>query len=148
LPSAAWSPGSVSDVLSGFGTAAAASGGSAGGMFSVPTPAEQKQEAEARDRMLKGEAFDTGPATCCARKAQEFAPDPLTTHTADQVMHGLVRFGAKAVADVGTMGPAGAILLGLEEGNTVTQNLRAEGIDTATAPRWARCRARSPAPAR
>jgi hypothetical protein len=31
------------------------------------------------------------------------------------------------------MGPAGAILLGLDEGNTVTQNLRAEGIDTATA---------------
>lgn len=134
LPSAALeSGGSVADVLSGFGTALAASGGSAGGMFSLPTPAEQKQEAQARDRMLKGEAFDVSAGNAMREQAQAFAPDPLTTHQADQVMHGLVRFGAKAVADVGTMGPAGAILLGLDEGNTVTQNLRTEGLDTETA---------------
>jgi hypothetical protein len=48
-------------------------------------------------------------------------------------MHGLVRFGGKAVAAVGTMGPAGAIPLGLEEGNTATQKLRMDGVDTETA---------------
>lgn len=134
VPSAALEvSGSAADVLSAFGTAAAASGGSAGGMFSLPTPEEQKQEAQARERMLKGEAFDMAAGNVLRSKAQEFAADPLTAHKADQVMHGLVRFGAKAAAAVGGMGPAGAILLGAEEGNTVTQNLRAEGVDTETA---------------
>lgn len=134
LPAAALEvSGSIADALSAFGTAAAASGGSAGGMFATPSPEEQKQEAQARDRMLKGEAFDFNAGNALRTKAEEFAPDPLTAHTADQVVHGLVRFGGKAVAAVGTMGPAGALLLGLEEGNTSAQKLRMQGVDDATA---------------
>lgn len=135
LPSAALEVGgSVSDVLSAYGTAAATAPISAGGMFSLPTAQEQKQQEDARQRMLKGEAFNVGPGNVARAKAQEFAPDPITAHKADQVIHGVFRFGAKAVGAVGTMGPAGgALMLGLEEGNTVTQNLRVEGVDTKTA---------------
>lgn len=133
LPSAALEVGgSVSDLLSGFGAPLAASGVSAGGMFSLPSKEEQKQEAQAREQMLNG-SFDTTGGNIARRQASVFSPDPLTAHAADQVMHGLVRFGAKAVGAVGTMGPAGALVLGAEEANTVTQNLRAEGVDTVTA---------------
>ena len=55
-------------------------------------------------------------------KADEFAPDPLTAHTADKVVHGLTRFVTKAVGSVATMGPvAGGAVLGIEEGNTTKQ---------------------------
>jgi hypothetical protein len=126
--------GFFADILSGFGTAAASADSRAGGMFSLPTPEEQKQQEDARQRMLKSEAFDVTAGNVLRKKAQEFGPDPLTSHKADQVLHGLVRFGTKAAVDVGTLGPAaGALLLGTEEGNTVTQDLRAKGVDTETA---------------
>lgn len=134
FPSAALERGGLfADVLSAFGTAAAASDSRAGGMFSLPTDDEQKQQEEARQKILRGEAFDFRAGNALRAKAQEFAADPLTSHTADQVMHGLVRFGAKAVGDVLTMGPAGALVTGLDEGNTVAQNLRVEGVDAGTA---------------
>jgi hypothetical protein len=57
-------------------------------------------------------------------KADRFAPDPETAHTADQVVHGLTRFVGKAVGAVATTGPvAGPVLVGLEEGNTTAQRL-------------------------
>lgn len=135
LPSGALqAAGSALDAMSGFGTPLAASGVSAGGMFAVPTPEEAKQEAEARDRMLKGDSFDTSQGNVLRRKAEEFAPDPLTTHKADQVIHDVGRVMGKAVGAVATMGPvAGPVALGVEEGNTVTQNLRMKGVDTGTA---------------
>jgi hypothetical protein len=134
FPSAALDVGGFgSDVLSGFGTASAASGGSAGGMFSLPTAAEAKQEEQARQRMLTGNAFDVAGGNAARRKADEFAPDPLTSHAADQVMHGLVRFGAKAAVAVGTMGPAGALVLGAEEGNAAAQGLIEQGVAPPTA---------------
>lgn len=67
------------------------------------------------------------------RRADEFAPDPATAHRADQVIHGLGRFGAKAVGAIGTLGPAGAVPLGVEEGNTVYQRALVDGIDPETA---------------
>jgi hypothetical protein len=67
------------------------------------------------------------------RRADEFAPDPVTSHTADKVVFGLTRFATKAVENVGTMGPAGALPLALEEGNTATQRGRMNGLDPETA---------------
>lgn len=134
LPSAVLEfSGSALDAVSGFGNVLAASGGSAGGMFSVPTEAEAKQEAQARERMLRGQNASTAQGNVLRRKAEEFAPDPLTAHTADQVMHSFTRFAGKAVGSVAGLGPAGAILLGLEEGNTAAQRLRMEGVDDVTA---------------
>lgn len=135
LPSGALEgSGSTADLLSGFGTAMAASGGTGQGMFSVPTDDEKKQEAEARKRMLEGRSFDFTAGNTLRRKAEEFAPDPLTSHKADQVIHGITRFGGKAVAAVTTMGVVpGAAVLGLEEANTSAQRLRMQGVDDATA---------------
>jgi hypothetical protein len=90
-------------------------------------PAEVLERKREAARVLREQAVAT------RRGAIESMPDPLTTHTADQVIHGLGRFAGKAVAAVGTLGPAGAILLGVEEGNTAAQTLMTEGVDPATA---------------
>ena len=67
-------------------------------------------------------------------KAREFGPDPQTAHMADQVFHGLTRFGAKAVGAVVAAGPVGgAALLGTEEANTIYRDLIGRGIDSETA---------------
>ena len=72
-------------------------------------------------------------ATAARQKAIDSAPDPTTTHEADQLLYGLARFGGKAIGAIGTLGPVGAIPLGLEEGNTVAQKLLTEGVDPGTA---------------
>jgi hypothetical protein len=67
-------------------------------------------------------------------KAEEFAPDPTTAHTADQMLFGITRLGAKVAAatTVGNL-PTAAALIMAEETNTAYQALRAKGIDHETA---------------
>lgn len=129
------SGGNVADFLSAFGTAVAASGGTGQGMFSVPTPDEAKQEAEARERMLKSDAFDVTAGNAMRRKAEEFYANPETSHQANVIFSGVMRPLTKAVAQTFTLGPiAGPVVFGLDEGNTAAQNLRAENnVDAATA---------------
>lgn len=113
------SAGSIADILSGFAT---------------PYAATFADDAEARKRMLAGQAFDTAAGQAIRRKADEFAPSPETSHQADIILHGLTRGVSKAVIDVATLGPvAGSIAFGIDEGNTTTQRLREKGIDDATA---------------
>lgn len=126
--------GSIADVLSGFGTALAASGGSAGGMFALPSEAEKKQEEDARKKLLEGRQFDTTAGNVLRRRAEEFAPQPETAHKADQVIYGLGKDVAKAVFDIATLGPvAGSIAFGAESGNTAAQRLIEQGVDPVTA---------------
>jgi hypothetical protein len=89
-------------------------------------------QSRAEDEARIAQAFGRAPKSVqiaeggeVARlKADRFAPDPETAHTADQVMHGLTRFVGKAVGAVATTGPvAGPVLVGLEEGNTTAQRL-------------------------
>lgn len=127
--------GTVADILSGFGTAMAASGGSGGGMFALPSEAERKQEEEARKRLLvEGSQFDPAAGNVLRRKADEFAPQPETAHKADQIIYGLSKDVTKAVLDIATMGPAvGSVAFGIDTGNTATQRLIEQGVDPATA---------------
>lgn len=126
--------GSVSDLLSGFGTALASTGGSAQGMFSAGSDEERKQEDAARKRMLEGQAFDTSAGRVLRQTADRFAP-PETAHIADRVLYDIFRVGSKAILDVSTMGVVpGALVFGLDEGNTTTQTLvEKHGIDPVTA---------------
>lgn len=121
LPAAAFDVAAAgADAASGLTSSLLATGGGEG--FSQP----------GQDQSTKPD-FDTAGGNALRRKADEFSPDPLTAHAADQVLHGLVRFGAKAGLAVGTMGPFGALLLGAEETENETQRLRAQGVDTGTA---------------
>lgn len=126
--------GSVADLASGAAAPMAATGGSAGGMFASQTDAERHQEEEARQRMLKGPAFDPAIGNVMRAKAGEFAPDPITAHKSAQILHGLSAGVTKAVGSAITFGPtAGAVVFGAEEGNTAAQNLMVAGVDGETA---------------
>lgn len=126
--------GSVADLASGAAAPMVATGGSAGGMFALPTDEERRQEEEARQRMLKGPAFDPAMGNVMRAKAGEFAPDPITSHKSAQILHGLSAGVTKAVGSALTFGPvAGAAVFGAEEGNTAAQNLMVAGVDAETA---------------
>lgn len=128
------SAGSTADLLSGFGTTFASTGISGEGMFSTGTAAEKQQAEAASKRLRESDAFDTSAGNVLRRRADEFAPDPETSHKADQVVHGVVRGVSKAVADIAVAGPVvGPALFGLDEGNTTAQRLRVQGVDTETA---------------
>lgn len=86
------------------------------------------------DRVQATAKFVTEGGTVMRAKADEFAPDPTTSHTADQVLFGLTRLGTKVAAavSVGNLPTAGALLFA-EEGNTAYRELRAKGLDHDTA---------------
>lgn len=127
--------GSVADLASGAAAPLASTGGSAGGMFTLPSDAELQQEEAARQRMLKGPAFDTTMGGVMRAKANEWAPDPLTAHRSTEIISGLSAGLTKAVGSALTFGPIpGAIVFGAEEANTTAQNLiEVDKVDPATA---------------
>lgn len=126
--------GSIADLASGAAAPLASTGGSAGGMFALPSDDERRQEEEARQRMLNGPAFDTTMGNAMRAKSKEFGPDPITSHGSAQIIHGLTSGVSKAAASALTLGPIpGAVVFGAEEGNTATQNLISEGVDSSTA---------------
>jgi hypothetical protein len=95
---------------------------------------EEDFEKRRRDKAGIPQTDFAGMAFAARRKADEFAPNPQTASTADQVIHGLTRGVSKAVTDVLLFGPvAGPLVFGADEGNTTAQRLMMEGVDPATA---------------
>lgn len=126
--------GSVSDLLSGFGTALAATGPSGEGMFSTGTEAEKSQAQQASAKLAAGQAIDPAAGNALRRKANEFMPDPQSSSKADQVVNGLSSSVTKAATAITLMGPLpGAAAFGAEEANTTYRELIEKGVDEATA---------------
>lgn len=68
------------------------------------------------------------------KKADEFMPDPLTAHTAEQMVGGFGKTLTKAAVAMTVAGPvAGAGLFGLGEADDTAQRLQAKGVDKETA---------------
>ncbi len=68
------------------------------------------------------------------KKADEFAPDPLTAHAAQQLTFGFAKSLTKAGASMVAAGPTGgALLFGLGEADDTAQRLMDKGIDSSTA---------------
>mgnify|MGYP000205002135 CR=1 FL=1 len=63
---------------------------------------------------------------------KEFKPDPQTASTAEQVIFGFVRGASKVVAGAMVAGPAGVLAAGGQEALTVSDELRAQGVDLNT----------------
>lgn len=85
------------------------------------------------DRLRTGAAFTTEIGTNLRITAREFAPDPSTAHTAEQLVFGLSRFMSKAVAYSLAAGPvAGAMITGADEGMAESDRLKNEGVDLQT----------------
>lgn len=123
----------MADVLGAFGETLGATGtASSRGMFSVPT-ADERQQADAAAKKLReqGASFDLGDPG--RRFADEFKPDPETAHTAERLVFDFARVATKAVGYVAsTGGLPGALMTGADEGLTVADELKQQGVDFAT----------------
>lgn len=130
---AAQATGSAADILGAFGSVLGTEG-SAGGMFSLPTPEEDKQQREATEKLrANGPDYMSEGGRSFRNVAKDYTPDPLTTHAAERIVFDFSRVASKAVTAAITMGGVpGAIVTGLEEGFTVSDQLAQEGVDLGT----------------
>lgn len=126
--------GSTADILGAFGGVSAATGASAGGMFSTGTEDERKQTAEAAKKLREqGPDYRSEAGASFRQVAKDYMPDPLTAHGAEVAVAEFGRLATKAVIGGVTMGPvAGALVAGAEEGFTASDKLADQGVDVAT----------------
>lgn len=126
--------GSTADILGAFGQALATTGGSGKGMFATPTPEERKQTNEATDKLLKeGIDYNSEAGRAFRNVSADYTPDPQTAHVAESAVFNLFRVGSKALTSAATMGNIpGAVVAGLEEGFTQSDQLGQQGVDLAT----------------
>lgn len=131
---AAEATGSTADILGAFGQALASTGGSGKGMFSTQTAEEQKQTGDATNKLLaEGLDFNSDAGRSFRNVAKDYTPDPLTAHVAESAVYNLFRVGSKALTAAATMGNVpGAVVAGLEEGFTTSDQLAQQGVDLAT----------------
>jgi len=130
---AAQATGSAADILGAFGSVLGTEG-SAGGMFSLPTPEEDKQQREATEKLrANGPDYMSEGGRSFRNVAKDYTPDPLTTHAAERIVFDFSRMGSKAITAAATMGGIpGAVVAGAEEGFTVSDQLAQEGVDLGT----------------
>jgi hypothetical protein len=93
---------------------------------------------------FKRKSVDTGAdamrndfADALRERGREFAPDPETASTAEQILYGFGRAASKVVAGALAAGPVGVLAAGLEEANTVSVELADKGVDSDTRKRAA-----------
>lgn len=123
--------GSSADIIGAFGQVAAATDARPGGMFSVPDNPDE--EAAARKKMLEGIDYSSEPGRMFRDSAKYYMPDPATAHAAEQAVGSLFRVGSKALTSAALLGNVpGAVVAGLEEGFTQSEELRNQGVDLAT----------------
>jgi len=130
---AAQAAGSTADVLGAFGSVLGTEG-SAGGMFSLPTPEEEKQQREATEKLrANGPDYMSDGGRSFRNVAKDYTPDPLTTHASERMVFDFARVASKAITAAATMGGIpGAVVAGAEEGFTVSDQLAQEGVDLGT----------------
>lgn len=122
------------DALKGYGQVEAASGARAGGMFSLQTDAERREQEVQSQRMLtEGVDTDSEVGRSLRNVSRDYRPDPATAGLAEQLTFDLFRFMGKAVAYTAGAGPAGPIMLGMDEGMQTSADLQAQGVDRVTA---------------
>lgn len=126
--------GSTADTLGAFGSVLATTEGSAGGMFSLPTEEEDKQNREATEKLrATGPDYMTEAGRNFRNVAQDYTPDPLTAHTAEKIVFDVARVGTKAIAAAAAVGPGpGAVVAGAEEGFSTSDALAQQGVDLNT----------------
>lgn len=126
--------GSTADMLGAYGSVMGTTGVSAGGMFSLPTPEERKQQIEATDKLLSdGPDYMSEGGRSFRNVAKDYTPDPITTHMAEGAVFNLFRMGSKAITAATTMGNIpGAVVAGAEEGFTMADQLAQQGVDIGT----------------
>jgi hypothetical protein len=127
--------GFVADSVKGYGQTMAATGtASAGGMFSIPTDAEQRETETQRASIAReGVNTDSNVGGSFRNAAHNYRPDPATAHIAERLAFDLTRFVTKAVGyTVAGGGVPGAVMLGGDEAMTAADDLARQGVDKTT----------------
>ena len=106
----------ITNVLAEYGKAAA---------FREGAPKD-----ESIDRMFTTEDPN---AKELGRLAKKYDPDPETSSTAAQIVHGFGKFATKVVGAVATAGPAAPLVVGVDEGVSEGLRLADKGVDAGTA---------------
>lgn len=124
------------ETTKGAGQVSAATGAfSGGGMFSLPSEREQRENEEARAKMLN-ERIETESAASRALRgaAHDLRPDPATAGTAERLVFDATRLITKAVGYSAVATPVpGAVLTGVDEGMAAADELQRQGVDRNTA---------------
>ena len=125
---------STAEVLGAFGQVSAATDPRSGGMFSLPTEAERREQDKQNQTIAKeGLDYRSEAGRSFRNVAQDYMPDPVTAHGAEVATAEFFRMGSKAITAAATMGPIpGAVAAGLEEGFTTAEKLAQQGVDLQT----------------
>lgn len=122
--------GSAGEIIRGFGQVSAATMPTT--MFGDPSKKLAEERDEVFERMMKdGVSTENEFSRSLRNAAQDYLPDPMTSHQSEVVIADFSRVMTKAVGSTiltGTPIPAA-----LEEGMTTTDKLQQKGINTDTA---------------
>lgn len=105
--------------------------------FSSAVDKRHAEEVAAREKRLglvPSSVYVVPGGGAARKKADEFMPDPLTAHAAQQIVGGFTKSITKAAAAMAVAGPTGGAALfgGLEADDTVMR-LQDKGVDAGTA---------------
>lgn len=125
---------STAEVLGAFGQVSAATDPRSGGMFSLPTETEKReQDKQSRAMVEDGLDYRSEAGRSFRNVAQDYMPDPATAHGAEVATAEFFRMGSKAITAGIALGPIpGAIVSGAEEGFTTAEKLAQQGVDLNT----------------
>lgn len=132
---AAESSGFFADVLGAFGQVAGSTPDArSGGMFSLPTEKEQREQDEARQKLItQGPDYSSEAGDLFRGVSRGYRPDPQSAHVAESLVFDASRIISKAVGYSIAGGPlTGAVLTGADEGMQVSDDLRLQGVDLET----------------
>ena len=111
-----------------IGVAAGEVGASAADLVNAARVFRDTPSREIAASGLPTSAFSSELGDTVRKYLDDFRPDPNTASTAEQVLFGFSRGLAKVVPATIVAGPVGAIVAGIEEGMTVSDELRRKGV--------------------
>lgn len=128
--------GPVEAVAQGLATTAEAIGGFGQVLGAYPeavgySPTGQaRQQADAARQKLLREGVDLNNdvGDSLREAGRSYRPDPVTSHTAEQLVYSFSREATKVVGGAVLAGPIGVAGAGLEEGMSAADDLRAQGV--------------------
>lgn len=128
--------GPVEAVAQGLATTAEAIGGFGQVLGAYPeavgySPTGQaRQQADAARQKLLREGVDLNNdvGDSLREAGRSYRPDPVTSHTAEQLVYSFSRGATKVVGGAVLAGPIGVAGAGLEEGMSAADDLRAQGV--------------------
>ena len=125
--------GSVADVAKAFGAASAQTMESDPlAVIAVGRDRTRAGAEEGRRQIAEGEEFISGPGESFRAVRRDLRPDPATASTAERLVFGVGEPLLTLIGGALTMGPAGLVAAGAQQGMQQADDLREQGVDRTT----------------